>query len=82
MSDHQSHTPDSRMELLFNAIGIALVGLSAVVLAAILYVTVGGLSGLDSINPAVVGTVLFSGLVGVAAWLTKRVTDRSTARTV
>jgi hypothetical protein len=70
------------MELLFNAIGIALVGLSAVVLAAILYVSLGGLSGLDSINPAVFGTVLFSVLVGVAAWLTKRVTDRSTARTV
>lgn len=81
MTDHQSQTP-SRMELLFNAIGIALVGLSAVVLAAILYVSLGGLSGLDSINPAVFGTVLFSVLVGVAAWLTKRVTDRSTARTV
>lgn len=82
MSDHQSQTPNSRMELLFNAIGIALVGLSAVVLAAILYVSLGGLSGLTSINPAIFGTILFSGLVGVAAWLTKRVTDRSTARTV
>ena len=82
MSDHQSQTPDSRMELLFNAIGIALVGLSAVVLGAILYTILGGLSGLDSVNPAVFGTILFSGLVGVAAWLTKRVTDRSTARTV
>ena len=70
------------MELLFNAIGIALVGLSAVVLAAILYVSLGGLSGLDSINLAVFGTVLFSVLVAVAAWFTKRVTDRSTARTV
>ena len=82
MSDHQSQTPNSRMELLFNAIGIALVGLSAVVLAAILYVSLGGLSGLTSINPAIFGTILFSGLIGVAAWLTKRVTDRSTARTV
>ena len=82
MSNHQSQTPDSRMELLFNAIGIALVGLSAVVLAAILYVSLGGLSGLKSINPAIFGTILFTGLVGVAAWLTKRVTDRSTARTV
>jgi len=82
MSDHQSQTPNSRMELLFNAIGIALVGLSAVVLAAILYVSLGGLSGLTSINPAIFGTILFSGLVGVTAWLTKRVTDRSTARTV
>ena len=82
MSDHQSQTPNSRMELLFNAIGIALVGLSAVVLAAILYVSLGGLSGLTSTNPAIFGTILFSGLVGVTAWLTKRVTDRSTARTV
>lgn len=82
MSDHQSQTPNSRIELLFNAIGIALVGLSAVVLAAILYVSLGGLSGLTSTNPAIFGTILFSGLVGVAAWLTKRVTDRSTARTV
>ena len=82
MSDQQSQTPNGRMELLFNTIGIALVGLSAVVLAAILYVSLGGLSGLADVNPAIFGTILFSVLVGVAGWLTKRVIDRTTARTV
>jgi len=77
MSDSQS--PTNRMDLLFNAIGIALVALSAVVLAAILYLSV-GLAGIDSLNPAIVGTVVFTAFVGVVAWLTKRVTDRSTAR--
>mgnify|MGYP005849811601 CR=1 FL=1 len=77
MSDSQS--PPNRMDLLFNAIAVALVGLSAVVLAAILYLTV-GLAGVDSLNPAIVGTVVFTAFVGVVAWLTKRVTDRSTAR--
>lgn len=77
MSDPQS--PTNRMDLLFNAIGIVLVGLSVVVLAAILSLSV-GLAGVDSLNPAIVGTVVFTGFVGGVGWLTKRVTDRSTAR--
>jgi hypothetical protein len=77
MSDPQSQT--NRMDLLFNAIGIALVGLSAVVLAAILYLSVDP-AGIDSLNPAIVGTVVFTASVGGVVWLTKRVTDRSTAR--
>ncbi|ERH08155.1 MAG: hypothetical protein J07HN4v3_00521 [Halonotius sp. J07HN4] len=76
MSDPQS---TNRMDLLFNAIGIALVGLSVVVLAAILYLSV-GLAGVDSLDPAIVGTVVFTAFVGGVVWLTKRVTDRSTAR--
>ena len=81
MSEQQSQTPDGRMERLFNAIGIALVGLSAVVLAAILYFSV-GITGLDDVNPAIIGTIVFTLIVGGVAWLTKRITDRSTARAV
>ena len=60
-----------RIDTLFVAIGVALVALSAVVLAATMYFSI-GLPGVDSVAPGVLGTLVFTLLVAAVYRLTRR----------
>jgi hypothetical protein len=71
---------DSGSDTLFKLIGVALVALSAVVLVAVLWYTV-GLATLQSIaSPFALGTVVFTALVAIVFKKTSDVVDRQIAR--
>jgi len=67
---------DSGSDTLFKIIGVALVALSAVVLGAVLWYTV-GLATLQSIaSPVALGTVVFSAVVAIVFKKSSDVVDR------
>jgi len=75
---HQSDSEaaDSGIDTLFVAIGIGLVALSAVVLAAVLWYTV-GLATLQSIaSPFALGTVVFTAVVAIVFKKSSGIVDR------
>ena len=75
-----TQTADSGSDTLFKIIGVALVALSAVVLVAVLWYTV-GLATLQSIaSPFALGTVVFTALVAIVFKKTSDVVDRQIAR--
>jgi|GEM_PF-395317 flagellar basal body-associated protein FliL len=74
-----SEAADSGNDILFVAIGIGLVALSAVVLAAVLWYTV-GLATLQSIaSPFVLGTVVFTAVVAIVFKKSSDIVDREIA---
>ena len=75
-----TQTADSGSDTLFKLIGVALVALSAVVLVAVLWYTV-GLATLQSIaSPFALGTVVFTALVAIVFKKTSDVVDRQIAQ--
>ena len=72
MTEESTQNRD-RIDTLFVVIGVALGGLSALVLGATLYFTV-GLPGIGGGAPALIGTVVFTLSVGVIHRLTPRLT--------
>ncbi|MFD1640293.1 hypothetical protein [Halohasta litorea] len=74
-----TQTADSGSDTLFKLIGVALVALSAVVLVAVLWYTV-GLAALQSIaSPFVLGTVVFTVVVAIVFKKSSDVVDREIA---
>ncbi|ESS08572.1 MAG: hypothetical protein A07HN63_01480 [uncultured archaeon A07HN63] len=73
MPDESTQSRD-RIDTLFLAVGVALGGLSAVVLAATLYFTV-GLPRIGGGAPALLGTAVFTLFVAVIYQLIRRLTS-------
>jgi len=67
----ESTANGGRIDTLFVAIGVALVALSAVVLAATVYFSI-GLPGVDSVAPGVIGTAVFTLAIAVVYRLSRR----------